>query len=453
MKKIYTKLIVIVLQLVLAVSVVAMSSYAWMVLAGNPAAEGIQITIGGGNTILVAADVSETVGGVTYHYPGAFSDTLNFGQNKGYEYLNTVGALTPVSTADGLNWFIPEYYDPSDPEVQSGAVLSGTMRSIQEFSVDQFLEHANLSAEEEKLIREGSYIYLDFWVVSPGQDYTLRISTDINDDSGGSFVMDLPDVVEAGDSYTLSSGSSGAAACVRVGLLTNSDDLIDDTMLHYQNSIAFNEMYRKLRGAYTEPNSGWQVYSSDYRFTIYEPNGDTHNGSAANGTYVVTSPIGLVNGTARLMDISDRLTVQLSSLWTMAQIGSGTQLEQRLQTALLEPAFSGLSAEAVTAKFYNDYLAGQVTPYVTTGLFVKNTANLYTAAAGGTVLDSYLTGENRLAGATDDVYIVKLEKNVPQRIRMFVWLEGQDVDCVNGVSASSFALRIELAGSNMEDSD
>lgn len=453
MKKIYAKLIVIVLQLVLAVSVVAMSSYAWMVLAGNPAAEGIQITIGGGNTILVAADVSETVDGVTYHYPYAFSDTLNFGQSKSYEYLKTVGPLTPVSTADGVNWFIPEYYDPSDPEVASGAILSGTMKSIQDFTVDEFLQHANLSAEEEKLIEKGSYIYLDFWVVSPGQDYTLRISTDINDDSGGSFVMDLPGAVKSGDSYTLSGASSGASACVRVGLLVNPDDLIDDTMLHYQNSAAFNEQYRRLRGAYTEPDSGWQVYSGNYRFTIYEPNGDAHSGAAADGTYVVTRPIGLVNGSAQLMDISDRLTVQLRSLWTMAAAGSGSQLEQRFQTALMEPSFSGLTAEETSAKFYNDYLAGQVTPYVTTGLFVKNTANLYTAASGGTVLDSYLTGENRLAGATDDVYIIKLEKNIPQRIRMFIWLEGQDVDCINGVSASSFALRIELAGSNMEDSD
>ena len=56
-----------------------------------------------------------------------------------------------------------------------------------------------------------------------------------------------------------------------------------------------------------------------------------------------------------------------------------------------------------------------------------------------------------IAGATDDVYIVKLEKNVPQRIRLFIWLEGEDVDCVNSASASAFAFRIELAGSNADD--
>ena len=50
------------------------------------------------------------------------------------------------------------------------------------------------------------------------------------------------------------------------------------------------------------------------------------------------------------------------------------------------------------------------------------------------------------AGATEDVFIIELERNVPQRIRMFIWLEGQDVDCVDSVNSSSFMLNIELAG-------
>jgi hypothetical protein len=50
------------------------------------------------------------------------------------------------------------------------------------------------------------------------------------------------------------------------------------------------------------------------------------------------------------------------------------------------------------------------------------------------------------AGATDDVSIIQLTKHIPQRIRMFIWLEGQDVDCVNAAAASSFAVNLELAG-------
>ena len=78
MNKTLTKLIMAALALVLAVSVAVMATYAWTILSKNPGAEGIQINIGGGNTILIAPDITQTVDGSVYHYPGTFSEKLNF---------------------------------------------------------------------------------------------------------------------------------------------------------------------------------------------------------------------------------------------------------------------------------------------------------------------------------------------------------------------------------------
>ena len=52
------------------------------------------------------------------------------------------------------------------------------------------------------------------------------------------------------------------------------------------------------------------------------------------------------------------------------------------------------------------------------------------------------------AGAADHAVITTLRRNVPQRIRVFVWLEGQDGDCAaaGAVEASQIALRLEFAG-------
>ena len=447
MRKIYTKLIAVIFELALAISVVVMSSYAWMVLSGNPAAEGIQITIGGGNTILVAADLTKEVGGVVYHYPDTFRGTLNFGQHESYRFLNDLGNLTPVSTADGLNWFLPAYYDLTDQEVLDGTVLSGSLKDIDEFRLDDTLKYANLSNAEEELAADGSYMYLDFWVVSPGEEYTLRVSS--GEDGNGSFAIDLMQAEEKSEGYTLVSASS-AAECVRVGFLVNPDEVTDNTMKIYQNEPSYSEQYRKLRGAYMEPE-GDQVYAFDYRFTVYEPNGDSHsNAAVANGSYAVTRPIGLAGGKAYQADIRDRLTVQKSSTWKTAENGVGTQIEQRFQTALREPSFQGVPESELAEKFYSEYLGDQVSPYVEQGRFLKKTETLYQAVAGSVAGAEYLT-EEYVAGATDDVYIVRLEKNVPQRIRLFIWLEGEDIDCVNSASASSFAFRIELAGSNMEE--
>ena len=448
MKRMYTKLIVVIMELLLAVSVAVMSSYAWMVLASNPAVEGVQITIGGGNTILVAADLQKEVGGVVYHYPDAFGDTLNLAQHKSYQYLHQLDGLTPVSTADGINWFLPTYYDMTDEAVQDGQIPSGTLKDISEFILDDSLSYANLTGNDAGLAGEGGYMYLDFWVVSPGADYTLRVST--GEDRDGSFAIGLPQAEESENGYALVMDNGGAAACIRAGFLVNSDDITDSAMKVYQNEPSFSQRYRKLRGIYNEAG-GSRVNPDDYRFTVYEPNGDACSGQTAvgDGSYVLTEPIGLVDGQVRTVSIQDRLTVQKRSVWANSQVGAGTQLEQRFQTARMDPKYQKLSAEEATKKFYKDYLSDQVSPYVEKGAFVRNTQNLYNAAINGVVWEEFLA-EGFTAGATDDVYIVKLEKDIPQRIRLFIWMEGEDVDCVNSAIASAFAFRIELAGSNMD---
>jgi len=447
MKKIYTKLIVVIMELLLAVSVAAMSSYAWMVLSSNPAVEGFQIAIGGGNTILVAADLHKEVDGMVYHYPDVFRDTLNFGQHESYRYLRELSGLTPVSTADGVNWFLPTYYDLTDEEVLDGQIPSGTMKSIGEFTLDDNLNYANLTGSDAELAEEGSYMYLDFWVVSPGEDYTLRVST--GEDGSGSFAVGLPQATRTENGYTLVTEENDAASCVRMGFLVNNNDIIDNTMLIYQNQPSFSQRYRKLKGNYTEPGRT-QTFWNAYRFTVYEPNGDVHlDQAAADGSYAVTEPIGLVGGQVSKVSIRDRLTVQKRSGWADALTGVGTQLEQRFQTALMDPNYQGLTAGELTHKFYKEYLSDQVSPYVKRGAFVRSTQNLYNAAVSGVVREEYLA-EGFTAGATDDVYIVELERDVPQRIRLFIWMEGEDVDCVNSAMASSLAFRIELAGSNAD---
>ena len=84
------------------------------------------------------------------------------------------------------------------------------------------------------------------------------------------------------------------------------------------------------------------------------------------------------------------------------------------------------------------------------GQFIQNTDQLYTSMGEDhTILRTTLEQMDK-AGANESNSIVTLERNVPQRIRMFIWLEGQDADCVSGASVSGFAMRIELAGSTVK---
>ena len=450
MKKVYLKLIAISLTLILSVSVVAMSSYAWLVLSGNPAVSNIQVVIGGGNTILIAPDVTKEVDGVIYHYPGAFTDNMNFSRYTTYSYLNDLAGLTPVSTADGVTWFIPQYYDYSDAEVRQGTALSGMLKDFDEFYQDIELEYANLPADNEELSEKGSYIYLDFWVVSPGDDFTLRLSTGTDT---GSFVVDLMqpesnETTEGVSKYALTSPEHVGTAAIRLGFLANPYQLTDDSMLLYQSSPYVDKRYTSLRGIYGEPNTG-NAQLAENRFTIYEPNADVHPyGNAAEGSYVRTMPIGLVDGVAQPVSVYDRLTVQSANRWLTLPEKTTSEVAQRFQAAILMKDAENMSPEEISDFFYREYLQWQIGPYVTKGQFVTNTAPL---AGYGSGLTSAEYDALPKSGATEDVYIIKLERNVPQRIRMFIWIEGQDVDCVNEVAASNFAINLELAGGNDEE--
>lgn len=453
MKKTLLKLSAAAMSLVLAVTVTVVASYAWLTLSESPSVQGIQIAIGGGNTILLAADVVEQEDGVEYHYPGEFSDTLNFSRYDTYDFLSELGGLTPVSTADGVNWFLPDYYDGEDEEVTSGLAQSGQLKPVTEFLWENDLTHANLTTTQQDLIAQGSYVCLDFWVVSPNADYQLRVS--VGDDGTGSFLIGLMEPVQVDtngdgieDALTLAAPAAGTAASARIGFLANEERLGSEDVLRYLRSADYNNQYDVLKGVYSP--KGVSTSGAGSRFTIYEPNGLLHADEEQNGTYLVTNPLGVVDGVVQQVDISDRVTVQSNNTWLLNADQSGVFLEQVFQAAFAGQEFRDLIRRDLMGEFYGDYLQQQVASYVHAADFVKSTSNLFRLESQGMVSAGNVEAAG-FAGATDDVYIVQLEKNIPQRIQMFIWLEGLDSDSVNIAEASGFALNLELAGSSIQD--
>ncbi|MBQ4047688.1 MAG: hypothetical protein IJC93_04900 [Clostridia bacterium] len=439
MNKLGPKLIAATMAVVLAVVMSVMVTYAWTVLSTAPVAEGIQITIGGSNTILVAPDLTKTVDGKTYHFPGGFSGKLNFSHHEAYAYLSEIASLMPVSTADGKHWIIPEYYDILDEAVLNGEACVGVMKPMEEFTVDTQLQYANLT----EFSASGSYVYLDFWVVSPGTEYTLRMSH--GDENGGSYLLELMDAAETADGgFVLTATEGTAAATARIGFLVNSNPAGETALSCYRESATFSDQYRKLVGVFEAEQTGgvWQQEN----FTIYEPNGDVHpNGE--NGTYVLTRPLGIVGGRVQETDIWNCLSVSLENRWKQADAYT-PPIDELFQAALLGKNIN--SAQEAEHEFYNKYLQGQFMPYVDKGQFIQSTASLQGYCYGDGMVSIEEMRALQTAGATDDISIVTLQKNVPQRIRMFLWLEGQDVDCANTESPINFAVSIELAGSNWD---
>ena len=420
-KRAYIKIACTAAALLCAMAMIVMSSYAWLTASTSPVAEGIQVAVGGGSTILLAPDLVNNEG---VHYPGAFGATLRLDDLLD---ADAHSGLTPVSTADGLNWYLPVYYTEDDPEVRAGTAKAGDLKPYDQFLCDERLTYANLPVDDERAAK-GSYLYADFWVVSPGSRYELRVSTS-NDASGaGSYVVDLPQVVETED----------ASESLRVGFLVNQNAAANSAVAFTANGG--DQRYTTLRGDYQKAGEQVQPAFSYNTFHIYEPNGSSHSELGETG-YIVTYPLGRNDTSVTGIPVGGRLSVQMASQWEENKVND-------LFTVSVQQAGDTATAADVQARLYKN-LAGR-SDYVNKGQFIQNTDKLYANLKEDHTVSWVTLGNMDKAGANESNSIVTLERNVPQRIRMFIWLEGQDADCVSGASVSGFAMRIELAGSTVK---
>lgn len=417
----HIKILASALLIVLSLSMLVMVTFAWYVMSTAPEVSGMQIKIGS-DTIRVAPDCKDESG---QHYPGAFQGVL---ETDTKAIPENFWGLIPVSTADGKHWFSATYE----------SLENGGDRKTDEYLEDTTLSSANLTARPKS---GGNYLYLDFWVVAP-KDYDLRVST-ATQGSGqsGSYVKVFPQVkMDTAGNYSLDETQRQAESSLRIGFLVNEDVVSGES---YKNSTNHDSAYKILKGEYQKPGEALPI--SQTRFTIYEPNCDWHADTESNGHYNQTLPLAWKDEKVQpvtLESVQTKLAAQTSATWTLADDGKQTKLSQALQRAMLEAKVTerGVTDAQSTGEYLlNQYLKGQLSGYITSGQFVKSTRDLQ----DGVRLDK----ENiEKFGAADDAVIVSLKKNVPQRIRMFVWLEGQDIDCTNEAALKTLLLNLELAG-------
>ena len=434
MKKIYIRLAASVMTILIALVLVVGSTYAWMTFSASPEGKGMAIVIGGHNAIQLAPDVVATVTDengqeIPAHYPGEFDDTLVFSQYAAYDYLNRLSGLLPVSTADGIHWVMPQY------DAQTGELME-----VSRFTLDDSLEYANLSGENS-----GYYVYLDFWLVSPVADCEVRISMDTKSGTG-SYLMEFPRlVVQEDGSFSLEASQRIVESSARVGFLVNDETVTDnEPMLLYSQGENYSGAYTSLKGIY--PEKGEQIPDpSRYTFSVYEPNATSHPGiPEEDGRYLLTYPL-MVNNQGQIVTSENPLAnqaVQQCSLWR-TQEGNASVINELFE------GYYHLHDEGTTPlQAYEDFcrevLTGRLDSYVACGEFYASTQKLLEAAIASPQVEDLPT-----QGAADDVTIVRLQANVPQRVRMYIWIEGQDVDCTNtsAVDQTQFSLGIELSGS------
>lgn len=438
--KISTRLFSAIMLMLISLSMMSFVSYAWFTLSTAPEISGIKVAISGDNTIMIAPNIELTLGdGTVANYPGYFQKTADLDPVE-----NTL--LSPVSTVDGINWFIPNGKEAD--------VVSGNLNLNEYFTHETDYASANS--------QDGGYAYLDFWVVSPLSGTVLRICSgdtqDVEQPAAGSYVVQLPESVKNFTNttgYNLDDSYQNLAASVRVGFLIDEERVTSDAVMSvYVDSALYNASYKSIRGVYDS--------DSETSFMIYEPNALVHpNDGVSNvltsrgvetfvcedGEYWATYPIGMTENGPSFMTVQDRLIVQGKTAWK--SYDDVLMLEDLYQAYLTNALRNG--TDHSLDDFYANYLQENYLQYVAydrSSLFYENSWDVLnygdtrvTDTETLTLLDSSRTN------AVQDSYLVLLEKNVPQRIRMFVWIEGQDVDCSSSAAGQSIAIRLELSGS------
>lgn len=497
MPKIRTKIFAALMLTLVALVMLVVASVAWFTISTNPEISGMQVSIKAPDRVLVSETGEEDT----------WEDTLNLSESFGY-----YAPLKPVSTVDGLHWFLPEYE------------TSGSLKNVNQFELDDELKYANsmiyqlstTSGKMEKLTgsalqtasNNGYYVYADFFLKSE-EDLTdihltfanpyAQENTELND-TDGTYVLpayeleineDEPE--ESPIKYTLKNISNDTQNVVRVGFLVNpvydasSDTKVTDTVDTSEIEGYSTDDYSKNQFYIYEPNSDQRtsvnkpvtsaddytkldryIESYDYKGEKITSGEDTTviPEDYKNGYYYETLPVEKT-GTVDQKDTDGKV---IKYKYTQSRLDPKQLIPQHFcqwnSDSLLETMKETITTPGATKWWKSDDVKYPYGSFLNSNSLYNGTTLYDTVFPGLMLSDIGGTGAGLNIGkqtADEDgsieIYpydnvisysssqsIVTLKKDKPVRIRLFVWLEGQDIDCWNDVAAGGFVVNLELGG-------
>lgn len=432
------KMFIAGMSLAVALILLATASFAWYTISTAPEVSGMQMALYTSRTLLLAPGDGTDTAPESDEFTQYISLSPNFAG---------LAPLRPVSTADGINWFLPSY----DTE-------SGSISEIDSFILDDSLEHANVSVLDgngneltgDALLEaqsRGYYVYTDFWMKTEEDGAKVRLSIphlygstadrhngtttefglaaeELNKAVYGTYVLGEPEL-DPQNSSSLKERTTEPETALRVGFLIYQDPETLQPVSETVSSLPF-KIY--------EPNADKRAAGTPQDLLIPDTAGSSvatreqyvagfSDTSLQSGTYYVTQPIAKSEGEGiELTTVpAANMIVQLASAWDDTSVVK--TMNGQWGNSVLKPNSNDVGVFGEFLKLDDSY-----------------------ATAGNTVSLTDTTGKTDIAGSN---IIVELDKNTPIRVRLFVWLEGQDVDCWNDIAAGTFRINLELAGESI----
>lgn len=487
-----SKLNMAMIALVVSLVVLIMAAFAWYTLSTNPEIKGMSFRVNAEQAVLVSQDGK------------SFSNSEDLSKQ-----FKNVGALVPSSTVDGLNWFVCKY-DMNGNVLQDQDNTFGTQFQYLRFpnggnegvktdgtSGDGTATQADTdgTAVQEQ---QCYYIYTDIWLKTEQDQAKVYLSipnnaSDYKQDNTenshyGSYVMSyhVNETEDASGKKTkqiqLTEGGSETSARVGFLVMQQGTDGAQANENPEYTDVTTNNFYiyepNADRRSEVDKSSG--DYDADQYvagFTARDYSISTGSNSIqygnANGYYIPTYPIAVrENDVADNASSYNRIGTALGSItdkskyeeivknWnsngqgadgnykgydgTISVFPADHLLAQKSSTWKRENEKSSTQNNEITTQKFNSTMIGSM------GAFLPILNNVYpttatlknTNADYGTALDT----TNTVCNLRSSVPLVTLTRNKPVKVRLYFWLEGQDVDCWNDIADTDFLVNLEFVG-------
>lgn len=462
MKRNGHKIAIATLAMVLSITVLMLATFAWYTLSTNPEIKGMNFNVSGEQAIQVSKDNKD------YGLSMDLTDDLK-----------NVKSLVPVSTYDGENWFVCKYDITGDVLQDQVKDKNGNIVDTQ-FTHLKFPKGSNTDTSQDASTANGAenpvaesadgedtifYVWKDIYLKTTEDEVNVYLTVPHADPANyaqdatennhfGTYVMSYH--TEGGENgqqqVTLLSG--GSETCVRVGFkvlgeVTSTDDDGNDTLAAATGTDGSLFIYEPNADERSQLDKSSADYQTDKYIAGFEAKNFYKGDGAyknADGKYLQTYPVKkrtnkdgsdaeftlkdskVLDGTPAVFP-TDHLIVQKKSDWADLEDVQATQTDGKL-----------------TAQNFNSTMLkhiGKFVPYST----IKNT--LYTVGSLQKKNADYSLKE--LSADTDSsvrssAMLTTLEKDKPKKVRLYFWIEGQDVDCWNDVSSTDFLVNLEFSG-------
>ncbi len=431
--------------MVTSLAVLTTAGFAWYTLSTNPEISGMQVTLEGDRNIWISKNGAD------------FFRHIDISA----EMSSEMSTLRPVSTYDGLNWYVCDYHSSS-----------GNIIEDEFFLKDWCISEEHGTEGHTHCDNGGFFAYTDIWITTKAGSAKIRLSIPDSDErygeeeTSGCYVLSYDYSVDKEGVKTIKLMSRGPETCARVGFMvfdaTSGEE--DPVVLGKTENLA-----EKLKE---------EGFNKGYDFFIYEPNADVRSElnkqdsryltdiyvsqlrikklmigdtafdyPASNGSYMQTFPIkqaeaqtledteedsrGTLQQAAPALFPASKLIVQKAAAWNSAKV---SEMEEKTFTE------ADNAVDLLNELMQNDCITrGRFANENTVQNALYNGANTYFPTA----LDS--TPDTGNAASPTSQHMFTLKAGEIRQIRLFFWIEGQDIDCWNDVAGMNFLTRIEFA--------